>query len=399
MPTFWGRGAEDSERADTAHPVRRALERAIARGEAGPPWKGVVGPWRRREGDEGSDDETLPEHPAGYIARIEGTGPESGDGLVHAVNAALMLGKPLLLTGSPGTGKSQLAERLAWEFNLSPVLRFESQSLSEADDPFYRYDLVGRLAAVEAYKAAVALGTATEADRRAAGIERQLRFGPLGRAILQAQPEEVAGLVARGLDPATLPIQPEPRRSVVLIDEIDKTSRDFPNDLLNAIERKEFKLRELGDRLIRVPDDESLHPIVVITSNSERELPPPFLRRCIYYHIPDPTAPMLARILRSRVTGSGQGGDRSRLHPVYADVLELFDAYQRQGEGSLTYRPGTSELLDLSRTLARSPGLDPHAGLRTPGNYALLRRCAGTLLKHRADRDVLESLLAAWKPS
>jgi MoxR-like ATPase len=410
MRVFWGRGAEQAGHAQQRHPVRDALIAAIDRGEAGAPFDGTVGPWRRREGDPGTDDEAVLDHPAGYIAvhepqKMEDGSEDKGDNLVHAINAALLLGKPLLLTGNPGTGKSQLAERIAWEFNLGPVLRFESQSLSEAGDLFYRFDLVGRLAGIEGYKAALSLQR--DADPLDAGVERHLSFGPLGRAILRALPQEIERLLAAGLRPESLDRQAGARPSVVLIDEIDKTSRDFPNDLLNAIERKEFRIRELGDRLLRT-DDEALQPIVLITSNSERELPAPFLRRCIYYHIPDPREARLARILRSRVQGSGDGQDMTRLHPLYADVLSLFTSYRESGQNLLAYRPGTSELLDLARTLDRArqrdlargsdSDIDPFRPLSTPGNFEALRRAAGTLLKHREDRSVLEDALNKWKP-
>lgn len=394
MRQFWGGAAipaDADSRSNTR--VRQALQAAIERGEAGPPFGGRVGPWRRHDGDAGTDDETAREHPAGYIA---------GADLVCAVNTALLLGKPLLLTGSPGTGKSQLAERVAWELNLGPVLRFESQSLSEATDLYYRFDLVGRLAAVESFKAEQALGHTI--DPRRLNVARYLNFGPLGRAILRAAPAQHDRLIALGLSPETLAREPVARPSVVLIDEIDKTSRDFPNDLLNHVERKEFVVRELADGLIRVPDDESLHPIVLITSNSERELPPPFLRRCIYYHIPDPTLPMLASILRSRVTGTGVGGDPAdgsepaRLHPLYADVLELFSSFRESAAGSLAYQPGTSELLDLARALAESGRTDPLAPLASPGNFAALRRAASTLVKHREDRGELDRVLQRWAP-
>lgn len=387
MRQFWGGAPTREDGSPATGGVRAALMAAIGRGEAGQPFGGEVGPWRRREGDEGTHDESAREHPAGYIA---------GDDLVCAVNTALLLGKPLLLTGSPGTGKSQLAERVAWEFNLGPVQRFESQSLSEAMDLFYRFDLVGRLAAVEAFKAAQAVGEAP--DRRALSVARFLNFGPLGKAILRAAPEQHDRLRTLGLPEDALKREPQPRPSVVLIDEIDKTSRDFPNDLLNSIERKEFVMRELADGLVRVPDDESLHPIVLITSNSERELPPPFLRRCIYYHIPDPTLEMLAKILRSRVTGSGEGPDLTRLHPLYADVLELFAKFRESGAGSLAYQPGTSELLDLSRALAHGGRADPHARLASGGNFAELKRAASTLVKHREDRGELDSVLKRWAP-
>jgi MoxR-like ATPase len=330
------------------------------------------------------------EHPAGYIADTD---------LVCAVNTALLLGKPLLLTGNPGTGKSQLAERVAWEFNLGPVLRFESQSLSEAQDLYYRFDLVGRLAAVEAFKAEQAIpGPGAAAKAPQLGVAHFLAFGPLGKAILRADPAQLRRLESIGFPSDALRSQAPARPSVVLIDEIDKTSRDFPNDLLNAIERKEFNVRELDDGLLRAPDDEGLQPIVLVTSNSERELPAPFLRRCIYFHIPDPTPERLARILRSRVTGSGAGSDPTRLHPLYADVLDMFGAFRDSTAGKLAYQPGTSELLDLARAMSRARDVDPQAGLATPDNHRALKRAASTLIKHRDDRGELDGLLKQWAP-
>jgi hypothetical protein len=129
------------------------------------PRGGSIGPWYRAEGDVVSD-EKAPNHPAGYIAQHE---------FVDAVNTALILHKPLLLTGKPGTGKSELAERIAWEFNLGPVLRFEAQSLSEANDLFYRFDLVGQMGAAQ-------LATVGRLQAPDTAPERFISFGPLGRA-------------------------------------------------------------------------------------------------------------------------------------------------------------------------------------------------------------------------
>ncbi len=390
MRTFWGLDGGQDKLRDPKGGTRTALLAAIKDGEAGPPLDGDVGPWSGREGDPPTHDETAREHPAGYIADPD---------LVCAVNTALMLGKPLLLTGNPGTGKSQLAQRVAWELNMGRVLRFESQSLSEAQDLYYRFDLVGRLGAVETFKTAQVLGEIP--DRKALSVARFLTFGALGLAILRAAPQQLQRLIGLGLAPEGFDATAPARPSVVLVDEIDKTSRDFPNDLLNNIERKAFAIRELTkDREVAVPLDESLHPIVIITSNSERELPAPFLRRCIYYHIPDPVKGMLARILRSRVTASGEGDDGTKLHPLYADMLDMFDELRRRGAGGMAYQSGTSELLDLANAMAaRGSRVDAAKPLSAAGNHAELRRAASALIKHRDDRIVLDDVLKRWAPS
>lgn len=351
--------------------------------------QGVIpggGPWLR-EGYEPVREADFPGHPAGYSADA---------GLVEAVNTALILAKPLLLTGRPGTGKSELAERIAWEFGLGPVLRFESQSLTEAQELFYRFDLIAQMADAQLSRGS---------DPRPP--ENFLTFGALGKAILYANPKAHAELIeweqsnthdllvsnAQEADaPMALPGE-EARRSVVLIDEIDKAARDVPNDLLNGIERMAFRIRELRNRLVAAPNDEHLKPIVVITSNSERDLPDPFLRRCVYYNIPDPSQEKLAEILRLRAPaalgptpGAAGGGDTDRLAPFYQDVLSFFVEYRDDRTSHLAYRPGTSELIDWTHALTRY-GADPLGDLKR--NAAVIGRSLGTILKHQDDRQTL----------
>jgi MoxR-like ATPase len=342
------------------------------------PWDKPIGPWKRRRGEEVADDGKTIEHPANYAA---------SEDLVHAVNTAIALSKPLLVTGNPGTGKSQLAERIAWEFNLGPVLRFEAQSLSEANDLFYRFDLVDYLARVEMHKAAGAIGPKPQP-------QESLRLGPLGEAIVRSDPAKHPDLVraALGEDPEKL----QPRPSVVLIDEIDKASRDFPNDLLNGIERREFTIREV--KVDPVVANQKLPPIVIITSNSERDLPAPFLRRCTFFHIADPTQETLAEILVRKFSPftKQDGALRSKeLPPFYTQLLQEFWTYREDHRESLQYVPGTSELIDWTQALIHL-GVDPAASLHQ--QVKKVEKTASTVAKHRDDLARLRDFLKRLEP-
>jgi MoxR-like ATPase len=199
------------------------------------------------------------------------------DGMKLAVNAALYLRRPLLITGKPGAGKSTLISKVAWELKLGPVLRWPINSRSTVRGGVYEYDAVGRLHA-----------------GHEPPVEEYLTLGPLGTALLA---------------------QTWPR--ALLIDEIDKSDLDFANDLLNVIEEGEYEipeLRRLGRKEVVVRDflrDEvrirdgrivcGQFPFVVMTSNAEREFPPPFLRRCVRLAIGLPSVPELKEIVSSHL--------------------------------------------------------------------------------------------------
>jgi MoxR-like ATPase len=355
------------------------------------PAGGEIGPWRRRAGEEGvdnADSHQHPDHPANYRA--------SGE-LVDAVNTAIAIGKPLLLTGNPGTGKSQLAERIAWEFNLGPVLRFEAQSLSEANDLFYRFDLLGHMAAAQRFKNAregVAGASAPDIDelRSDTAAENYVKIGPLGEAILRSSPHEhhlLFDAVFRNEGKAE---QAEARASVVLIDEIDKAARDFPNDLLNGIERLEFSVRELGPERYVVND--TFRPIVIITSNSERDLPPAFLRRCTFFHIQDPTEDELEQIIAQKFfpdsRGNATDGTKLTLPPFYRELLARFMSFRLANEDALQYRPGTAEIINWTDALILR-GVPGDASFTA--NIVDVKRARTTVSKHREDQDILEKFL------
>jgi MoxR-like ATPase len=257
--------------------------------------------------------------------------------LVDAVNVALLLDQPLLLTGEPGTGKTQLAYRVAYEYGLEKPLRFDTKSTSQARDLFYSYDALGRFQASD-----------HGGSRDAVAY---VHFGPLGMAALLASGD----LDTRRLLPPGL-VAAQPRRSVVLIDEIDKAPRDFPNDILNEIEHFSFRVAELENREILAP--RYLRPIVIITSNSEKDLPDAFLRRCVFHHIRFPAPADLRRIVEGRL------GSQIVQDDFLRDAIRLF--YDLR-EGQLRKKPATAELLGWLIALRRfapdvqNPLADPRA--------------------------------------
>lgn len=210
--------------------------------------------------------------------------------MVDAVNAALVLRRPLLLTGRPGSGKSSLIESVARELQFGRVLRWHVTSASTLADALYRYDAIGRL-----HAHGLRLEQSDGRPVEALEIEDYLRLGPLGTALL-----------------------PSPRPRALLIDEIDKSEIDLPNDLLNVFERGEFEIPELarmgrGPVGVRVDGGDETYavehghvrcsefPFVVLTSNGERDFPAAFLRRCIRLRMPDPTVTLLTDIVTAHL--------------------------------------------------------------------------------------------------
>ena len=227
-----------------------------------------------------------------------------------AVDTALALGEPILVTGEPGTGKTQLAYYLSWVLYRGRPLHFQVQSTSQARDLRYRFDDVAYFHAAGTEEGSI--------DR-----ERFLKRGVLWEALVQGREQG--------------------RPQVVLIDEVDKAPRDFPNDLLRDLDQYEWTVPELDDREVGLgPDEQDLKPVVVITSNLERELPGPFLRRCLYLHLPFSRAVVL-KALKARSSELGDPSD-AFLELVVQRFMDVRDKAQRK-------RPSTSEAITWVRAL------------------------------------------------
>ena len=324
--------------------------------------------WYRGDGRRG---EITPELPGSLLhAHVSPAGYLADQGLIDAVNVALHIGQPLLLAGKPGTGKTQLAYSLAWELRLEPVLKFETKSTSEARDLFYAYDALGRFHEINVGSGAE--GTGGDPD----AILNHITWNALGLAILHAnEPRAVADIYPSG--------HPGKRRSVVLIDEIDKAPRDFPNDLLNEVEHMYFKVPELRHR--RIEADRDLWPLLVLTSNSEKNLSEAFLRRCVFYNIPFPDPDRLRAIVHRRLGEQALGGGR-RLD----DALDLFHRLRDRSTGLLK-KPSTGELLAWLQVLKR--WLPAGGEIR---DSRLLEPTLSALIKTVEDRDKARKLIEAW---
>jgi MoxR-like ATPase len=287
-------------------------------------------------------------NPSGYRASAE---------LARAVNVAVALQRPLLVTGDPGTGKTQLAFRIAAELKLGEVLRFNTKSSSVASDLFYQFDRLRQFAQAQLNALR---------DKDAPPAHEFVQPQALGRAILETlDPQQVRRLLGQASHAA-------PRSALVLIDEIDKAPRDFPNDLLNQIEEREFHIPEIGAEA-HFKAERPL--VVVITSNSERQLPEAFLRRCVYHHIDFPANPLeLQKVLGARLESLNLPT------PTLTEALRQFFAWRE--DKAFSRAPSTSELLDWLLAL-QANGLQP--GKKLADQAEVLLDSLGSLYKTSDD--------------
>ena len=265
----------------------------------------------------------------------------ASDDLALAVNAAVTLQRPLLVKGEPGTGKTELARQVAAALAL-PLIEWHVKSTTKAQQGLYEYDAVGRLRDSQ-------LGPGLGGER-VHDVRNYIRKGKLWQAF------EAEG------------------RVVLLIDEIDKADIEFPNDLLQELDRMEFHVYETGD-MVRAKH----RPVVIITSNNEKELPDAFLRRCFFHYIRFPEADTLAAIVKVHF-------------PDIKDRLltaALTQFYEIRDVPGLKKKPSTSEVLDWLRLLL-AEDLAPE-DLRKDAKSAL-PRLHGALLKNEQDVQLFERL-------
>ncbi len=255
-----------------------------------------------------------------------------------AVNAAVKLERPLLIKGEPGTGKSVLAAEVAKSLG-APLIEWHIKSTTKAQQGLYEYDAVSRLRDGQ-------LG-----DERVKDIANYIKRGKLWEAFAA------------------------PERSVLLIDEIDKADIEFPNDLLQELDRMEFFVYETGETI-----KAKTRPVVIITSNNEKELPDAFLRRCFFHFIKFPDTETMRQIVDVHFPGL-----KNRL---VNDALRVF--YELRDVPGLKKKPSTSELLDWLKLLLHED-IDP-ALVRENDPRKLVPPLAGALIKNEQDAQLLERL-------
>jgi len=250
--------------------------------------------------------------------------------LVTAVNAAIVTGRPLLLKGEPGCGKSKLAQAVANYFFQEEAYKYyfewHIKSRSKARDGAYTFDHIGRM------RDASVAATDLQAKDRVSNVDGYINLGALGNVIKSGMQDG--------------------KKPILLIDEIDKGDIDFPNDLLLELDEMRFKINEKKDYYVET-EEKDYRPLVFITSNNERELPPAFLRRCIYYYIPAFDNTLLVKIAQSKMKDFydelNLDGEPSFKEDEIVNFIRNYQTARDNASGSKP--PSTSEMLDWLKLL------------------------------------------------
>ncbi len=290
------------------------------------------------------------------------------DALRIALEGAVALRQPLLLTGEPGTGKTTLAQwamqYLNQQYNNSffpQPLRFNTKTTSAARDLFYTYD------ALSHFQAANLKG---DARKTSDFIELQA----LGKAIAMSNPKPEYA------DRFKIDLLLQPQSAVVLIDEVDKAPRDFTNDILDEIENYRFHIREQDNYAVERGTDAQI--VVIMTSNSEKNLPDPFLRRCAFFHIDFPKGQQLRDIVEKHV-----GRITPETEKAYAELFAFFDQVRHH---AVRKKPATAELIGWLRLL----GLNGYFQTTNPEKQKqMLQYNLSFLVKTLEDLEAVRKLL------
>ncbi len=261
------------------------------------------------------------------------------DDLRLAVNAAITLQRPLLIKGEPGTGKTMLAEEVASALDM-PLIQWHIKSTTKAHQGLYEYDAVSRLRDSQ-------LG-----DEKVKNIDNYIIKGVLWQAFTAEKPV------------------------VLLIDEIDKADIEFPNDLLRELDRMEFHVYETRQTI-----KAKIRPVVMITSNNEKELPDAFLRRCFFHYIKFPDKDTMQKIVDVHYPGLKKD--------LLKEALEVF--FQMRDLPGLKKKPSTSELIDWLKLLLAED--IPAEVLKSQDKKTVIPPLAGALLKNEQDVQLFERLV------
>lgn len=288
----------------------------------------------------------------------------------YALEAALDMNQPLLITGEPGTGKTEMADWALDYLNQKTgnaywpeVLRFNTKTVSKAADLFYTYDALSHFQA------------ANMRGEQAVPVEQFITLNAFGKAVAYSNPARV-----EFAEKFRLVLPPKPMNAVVLIDEVDKAPRDFTNDLLDEILNYRFAIREMpGFEAQKAPDSKI---VIILTSNSEKNLPDAFLRRCAFFHIEFPTGQLLRDIVELHL---GQITPETR-----AGYERLLAFFERAREKSVRKAPATAELVAWLRILGLKGYL---TNSNTDERRRLLEQNLMFLVKTKDDLDAIKELL------
>jgi len=259
------------------------------------------------------------------------------DDLIVAVNAAITLERPLLIKGEPGTGKTELAQQVAQALKLD-IIEWHIKSTTKAHQGLYEYDAVSRLRDSQ-------LG-----DKKVNEVRNYIRKGKLWQAFTSS------------------------KKCVLLIDEIDKADIEFPNDLLQELDKMEFHVYETNETI-----KATLRPVVIITSNNEKELPDAFLRRCFFHYIKFPDVGIMKKIVNSHFP-------KIKEHLLAIALTQFYEIRETNG---IKKKPSTSEVLDWLKLLLSEDLTEKDLKKDSSNSLPILH---GALLKNEQDVHLFERL-------